>query len=79
MGQAGKDIILRGEARKRFLISIECKNSETLNLYKAIEQAKNNMETYDMWMVIHKKKNSKPIAIIEWEELRSLYYREYNE
>ncbi len=80
MGQAGKDIILRGNAQERFPYSIECKSTELLKLYKAIEQAKKNMnEKGYSWIVVHKKKNNNPIAIIDWGELCSLLYREYNE
>lgn len=68
MGQQGKDVILRGIIQERLPISIECKSTEKLNLYKAIEQAKSNMTEEDKaWLVIHKKKNSKPIAIMDWE------------
>lgn len=68
MGQQGKDIILRGIIQERLPISIECKSTEKLNLYKAIEQAKSNMSEDDKaWLVVHKKKNSKPIAIMDWE------------
>jgi len=80
MGQAGKDIILRGRAYERFPYSIECKCVENLHLDKAIKQAKHNMDKRDLeWMVVHKKKNQSILVTLEWEELKSLLYREYNE
>ena len=74
MGQAGKDIILRGAVKTQFPYSIECKSNESLRLYKAIEQAKKNLTEDDReWMVVHKKKNHPPIVILDWKEFLSLY------
>ncbi len=80
MGQAGKDIILRGIAKERFPYSIECKSVENLHLDKAIKQIKYNMTKEDIgFLIIHKKKNQPILVTLEWEELCSLLYREYNE
>lgn len=40
MGQSGRDVILRGEAKELFIFhGIECKNQEALNIWKALAQA----------------------------------------
>ena len=44
MGMPGEDIILSPSAKKLIPYSFECKNTERLNLWKAIEQANDNCE-----------------------------------
>ena len=40
MGQSGRDIILRGEAKEKFIFhGIECKAQEALNIWQALAQA----------------------------------------
>ena len=68
MGQQGVDVILLGEARKKFPFSIECKNTETFQMYKTIEQAKANVKDGDMWMIIHKKNNSDPVVLMDFND-----------
>lgn len=74
MGQHGKDIILRGEAHKRFPFSIECKNTETLPLPEVIRQAKENTGDDEDWLVVHKRKAIKdPIVIMDWNTFASMW------
>jgi len=73
MGSNGVDVILRGKVYKQFPYSIECKNSESLSLYKAIEQAKSNIEKGRDWMVVHKKNYSDPIVVMSWDAFEKLY------
>ena len=78
MGQAGKDIILRGIAQEIFPYSIECKCTENLQLDKGIKQAKYNMNKDDTgWMVIHKKKNQPILITIEWDLFLFFYLKLY--
>ena len=67
MGQAGTDVILRGEALKRFPFSVECKNQEQWNIPAFIQQAKaNQMENTD-WLLFCKKNQMKAIVVIDAE------------
>ena len=39
MGSGGEDLIMARAAREKFPFSVECKNQETGNVWKAMEQA----------------------------------------
>lgn len=67
MGQSGVDVILRGEIYKKFPFDIECKATEKFTIYKDIKQAENNTKENRDWLLIHKKKHSNPIVIMDWE------------
>lgn len=72
MGKNGTDIILRGELKKRFRFDVECKNTEKINIYDAIEQAINNTEPGRNWLVVHKKNRSEPVVIMDWMAFENL-------
>lgn len=75
-GQNGVDIILRGEAKKRFPFSIEAKNSESLNLVDAVRQAEANQIEGTTWLVVHRRKAlPMDIVIMAWESFEELYGR----
>lgn len=66
MGQSGSDTFIRDkELAKKFPYSIECKNTEKVNLYAFIEQAKSNTKEGQQWLVVHKKNRSKPVVIVD--------------
>jgi len=68
MGQSGTDVYIRNkELKEQFPYAIECKNTETVSLYKYIEQAKSNTESGEQWLLFHKKNRSKPIVIMDAE------------
>ena len=46
MGEHGMDIQLSPAARKKFPFAVECKNQESLNVWKSLEQAESNCEGY---------------------------------
>ena len=76
MGQIGLDIILKEKVRSVFPFSIECKNSESLDLIGTIAQVQNNKLPDTQWMIVHKRKTlEEPIIIMTWEALEGLYKR----
>jgi hypothetical protein len=72
MGQAGTDIALRGEAQKRFPFAVECKAVESFSMYSAIEQAQANTKEGLDWLLVHKKKNNKPVAVLDWQAFKRI-------
>lgn len=78
MGQAGVDVVLRGDARDRFPFDIECKNTEKLTLYSDIEQATKNQSPGRMWLLVHKKNRSNPIVIMDAESFFEIMEKNVN-
>lgn len=73
MGQAGVDIILRGMAAKMFPFAFECKNGESFQLVKSIEQARANSSKERPWIIVHKRKKFRnPIVVMDWETFENL-------
>ena len=66
MGAGGEDIMLSASARKKFPYSVECKNTESLNVWKAYQQAKANCGEYIPMLVI-KKNREVPLVVVEAE------------
>ncbi len=66
MGQAGVDIILRGEGLKKFPFSVECKNTKKF-LVSFIEQAKSNVKKDTDWLLVWKGFKEKSIVILDWK------------
>jgi hypothetical protein len=62
MGQAGTDIKLIGEAKRKFPFAIECKRQEKLNLHEAIKQAKANQDKDTDWLVVSRRSNEEAIV-----------------
>jgi len=73
MGQAGTDVLLRGEAAKRFPFSFECKSGESFQLVKTIEQARANSKPERPCIIVHKRKKFRnPIVMMDWETFEKL-------
>jgi hypothetical protein len=73
-GVNGVDIILRGEAKRKFPFSIEAKNCENLGIVDAVEQAKSNQAAGTDWMVVHKRKALKEvIVILSWDAFLKIW------
>lgn len=63
----GTDIILTGEAKKRFKFSCECKNQQSWSVHKWIEQARENELPGTDWLLCAKRNHMKPVIIIDAE------------
>ena len=66
MGSGGEDLIMARAAPEKFAFSVECKNQETGNVWKAMEQAQANAKHYTP-IVVMKKNNEKPLVVIDAE------------
>ena len=71
MGAGGEDLIMDRAARAKFPYSIECKNQESVNVWKSYEQAVENSGNYEP-IVIIKRNKSKPLVLIDAEHFVSL-------
>ena len=79
MGMGGEDIIITPTARKAIPYSFECKNVERLNLWDAIDQAKENSNGHTPIVVI-KKNRRNAYAVIPIEEfIKLIKFRLENE
>ena len=65
MGAQGEDVRLSSAARTRFPYSIECKNSERLNVWSAWNQTIRNAGAYTPLLVLHKN-NSDTLCVLPW-------------
>ena len=72
MGAGGEDLIMARAAREKFPYSIECKNQESVNVWKSYEQAKEYSGNYEP-LVIIKRNNTKPLVLIDAEYFVSLH------
>lgn len=72
MGSQGEDIIMGRESREKFPYSIECKNQEAVNVWKAYEQAESNCGKHEPLVVI-KRNRSKPLVVIDAEHFVALH------
>ena len=64
MGAGGEDLIMARAARKKFPYSIECKNQENVNIWKAYEQAGKNSGDYEP-IVVLKRNNTKHLVLVD--------------
>ena len=76
MGSGGEDLIMSKAARHKFPYSIECKNQESLNIWKAWEQANGNKGMYEPLVVI-KKNGVKPLVVLDAENFLEMI-KEFN-
>ena len=72
MGSSGEDVIMGVQSRKQFPYSIECKNQEAVNVWKAMEQCQTNCKNHEP-LVIIKRNNSKPLALVDAEYFIKLH------
>ena len=72
MGAAGEDIMMARSARNLFPFSIECKNQQSVNIWKAYEQAEENSGDYEP-IVFLKRNNTKPLVLVDAEYFVELH------
>lgn len=72
MGESGEDIKLSPAARKLFPYSVECKNTEKLNIWSALEQAETNTKDGLNPIVFFRRNRSKTYVVMEAEHFLSL-------
>ena len=72
MGAGGEDLIMARAAREKFPYSIECKNQESLNVWKSYEQAESNSGDHAPILFI-KRNNQKPLVVIDAEYFVKLH------
>ena len=72
MGAGGEDLIMARAARQRFPYSIECKNQESINVWKSYEQAQENSKDYEP-VVVLKLNNTKPLVLVDAEYFVKLH------
>ena len=75
MGSNGEDIIMGVQSRKQFPYSIECKNQEAVNVWKAYEQSQENCKDYEP-LVIIKRNRTKPLALVDAEYFLKLHKKD---
>jgi hypothetical protein len=73
MGQNGVDVRLEKEVLEKFPWSVEAKSTEMWSVPAAIEQAKANQMPGTNWLLVLKKKQQKPVAVLDAEEFFKLY------
>ena len=71
MGMSGEDIVLSPAARELIPFSFECKNQETLPLWKSLAQAEENCNGRDPILVI-KRNRSEVYAVIQFNVFTKL-------
>ena len=74
MGANGEDVLLSASARDKFPFSVECKNTERLNLWESWSQAKTNAGAHAPLLVVHKN-NSDTLCVVKWKVFLELAQR----
>lgn len=65
MGAGGSDILLSPYAEGHFPYATECKNVESLNVWKALEQARASAKTLGLTpLVVFRKNNTPPHVVL---------------
>jgi len=72
MGEPGVDLKLSPAARKLIPFSIECKNVEKVNIWKAIEQSEDNIIPNTTPIVVFRKNRSETYVAIKYTDFLTL-------
>ena len=72
MGAPGSDLKLSPAARRVWPYSPECKNVESLNIWKAIDQAQKGAAPGTTPIVVFRKNNTAAYVALPWGQFMSL-------
>jgi len=72
MGAGGEDLIMARAAREKFPLSIECKNQQSLNVWKSYKQSEANSGQYEP-VLFMKRNNQKPLVVVDAEYFVNLF------
>lgn len=72
MGEGGTDLKLSPAARRLFPYSVEAKNQEKLNIWGALEQAKENCKEGTDPMVVFKRNRSEAFVALKLRDFLKL-------
>jgi hypothetical protein len=73
MSGAGVDIQISPAMRVRFPFSIECKRTESLNVWAAFKQAKDNAVGGTHPVVVVKSNRQPPLAVLTFETFMAMW------
>lgn len=65
MGAGGEDIKLSAAARAKFPYSVECKNTESLNVWRAFQQCEANAPAGAQPLVCIKRNSMRPLVVLD--------------
>ena len=65
MGQSGVDVRMSKRVKELFPFSVEAKNSEIVNFWKSIEQAKSNQQPNTNWLLVCKRNREAPVVTMD--------------
>lgn len=73
MGESGIDIKLSPHARRIFPYGIECKNTEKINIWSAINQCEENADKEKLKPLLVIKRNRTDVhVVLRWEDFMKL-------
>lgn len=73
MGQSGADVILRGEARRKFPYTVECKSVETIHFREFVTQAQKYSDEGGWLLVIRTKSIPETTVTMSWATFEKLF------
>lgn len=77
-GVQGQDIWVSDNVRQWMTLAIECKNTEQLNIWKAIEQSETNAGDDQIPVVIFAKNKRNPYIAINLDDFMEIYKNHLN-
>lgn len=73
MGESGTDVKLSPAMQERFPYAIECKNTERIAIWQALEQCESNAKRTGLRPLLVFSRNRSPVyAVIQWDEFMAL-------